>query len=121
MGPWYIEDTKKWCAKDEGFILVAEASAKLVGYATILTKCEEDGAIDEIAYTYAQVADLVVTQSARRKGIGNALLKACEDKARAAGRKILRIGVLSQNSGAISAYHSFGFAPYVQTLEKILA
>ena len=99
---------------------MAEAASVLLGYATILTKCEEDGTSDEIAYTYAQVDDLVVTQLARRKGVGKALLRASEDKARAAGRKFLRIGVLSQNSGAISAYHDFGFAPYHQTLEKTL-
>ena len=79
-----------------------------------------DGTSDEIAYTYAHVADLVVTESARRQGVGKALLKACEKEARAKGRKIFRIGVLSRNEGAIAAYHDFGFAPYHQTLEKIL-
>jgi GNAT superfamily N-acetyltransferase len=113
IGPWYLEETKKWCAKNDGVILVA-------GYATILTKCESDGTSDEIAYTYAHVADLVVTESARRQGIGEALLAACEKEARSRGRKIFRIGVLARNTGAIAAYTNFGFAPYHQTLEKIL-
>ena len=120
IGPWYLEETRKWCAKNDGIILVAEHAKVLLGYATILTKCEADGTSDEIAYTYAQVADLVVTESARRQGVGKALLKACEKEARAKGRKILRIGVLSRNEGAIATYRDFGFAPYHQTLEKIL-
>ena len=120
IDPWYLEETRKWCAKNEGLILVAEHAKALLGYATILTKCESDGTGDEIAYTYAHVADLVVRESARRQGIGEALLAACEKKARSKGRKIFRIGVLARNEGAIAAYHDFGFAPYHQTLEKIL-
>ncbi len=120
IGPWYVEETKKWCTKNEGVILVAEHAKALLGYATVLTKCESDGAGDEIAYTYAHVADLVVTESARRQGIGEALLLACEKEARARSRMIFRIGVLAQNAGAIAAYKKFGFAPYLHTLEKIL-
>ena len=120
IGPWYIEETKKWCSKNEGVILVAEHDNALLGYATILTKCESDGTGDEIVYTYAHVADLVVTESARRQGIGEALLEACEKEARAKGRRIFRINVLSRNEGAIAVYHKFGFSPYLQTLEKNL-
>ena len=120
IGPWYLEDAKKWCAKNEGVILVAECAETLLGYATILTKCESDGTGDEIAYTYAHVADLLVTKSARRQGIGEALLAACEEQARTKGRKIFRIGVLAGNTGAMAAYQDFGFAPYHHTLEKIL-
>jgi GNAT superfamily N-acetyltransferase len=120
IGPWYLAEHKKWCAKNEGVILVAERAKALLGYATILTKCEADGASDEIAYTYAHVAELIVTESARRQGIGEALLAACEKEARAKGRKIFRIGALARNTGAIAAYCNFGFAPYHQTLEKIL-
>jgi GNAT superfamily N-acetyltransferase len=120
IGPWYLEETKKWRAKNECVILVAEHANALLGYATILTKCEADGTSDEIAYTYAHVADLLVTKSARRQGIGEALLEACEKEASSKGRKIFRIGVLAKNAGAIAAYYDFGFAPYHQTLEKIL-
>jgi ribosomal protein S18 acetylase RimI-like enzyme len=120
IGPWYLEETMKWCAKNEGLILVAERDNALLGYATLLTKCESDGTGDEIAYIYAHVADLVVTKSARRQGIGEALLKACEQEGRSKGRKVFRINVLALNTGAIAAYRRFGFASYLQTLEKIL-
>ncbi|MBZ0261567.1 MAG: GNAT family N-acetyltransferase [Hyphomicrobiales bacterium] len=120
IGPWYIAESKKWCAKNEGTILVAECDGTLLGYATLLASCEADGTGDEIAYTYAHVADLSVTSSARRQGIGTALLARCEELARGKGRKIFRIGVLSVNQAALAAYVKFGFAPYHQTLEKIL-
>jgi len=47
-------------------------------------------------------------------------LARCEELARGKGRKIFRIGVLSVNQAALAAYVKFGFAPYNQTLEKIL-
>ena len=120
IGPWYIAETKKWCAKNDGTIFVAERDAALLGYATLLAGCEADGTGEEIAYTYAHVADLSVTSSARRQGIGTALLERCEELARSKGRKIFRIGVMSANQAAIAAYGRFGFAPYHQTLEKLL-
>ena len=121
IGPWYIEEVKKWCAKQEGIILLAEHEARLLGYATVLCTCEEDGADGDFAYLYALVAHLVVTESARGEGIGKALLEACERLARAKARPVLRIGVLSGNLGALQAYQKFGFTPYHLKLEKLLA
>jgi ribosomal protein S18 acetylase RimI-like enzyme len=120
IGPWYVADAKKEMAKREGFMLVAERGSQLLGYASVLTKCEVDGTSDEIAHVYAHVADLVVAATARRQGVGQALLGECEKIARGKGRNILRIGVLAQNMMAIDAYIKFGFKPYHQTMEKIL-
>ena len=44
IGSWYLEEVKKWCAKQEGTILVAEHDAQLLGYATVLCRFEEEGA-----------------------------------------------------------------------------
>ena len=30
IGPWYLEETKKWCAKNDGVILVAEHAKALL-------------------------------------------------------------------------------------------
>jgi ribosomal protein S18 acetylase RimI-like enzyme len=120
IGPWYIDDAKTWMEKRDGTMLVAERGNTLLGYASILAKCDVDGTSDEVAHTFAHVADLVITRSARGKGIGQALLAECEKIARAKGRTILRIGVLAQNTMAIEAYRKFGFEPYHQTMEKIL-
>lgn len=120
IGPWYIEEVKKWCTKQDGTILVAEHKNKLLGYAVVLSTCEEDGAGGDFAYLYALVADLIVTKSARGQGIGRALLEACENMARAKERPVLRIGVFSKNESALSAYRRFGFTPHHLKLEKIL-
>ncbi len=120
IGAWYIAEAKSWCAKSEGTILVAEGGEGLLGYACHLNKCEEEGTDGDIAYFYAFVADLVVTRQARGQGIGRALLAACENMARVAERKVLRIGVLARNESALRVYLNFGFAPHHLKLEKIL-
>jgi GNAT superfamily N-acetyltransferase len=120
IGAWYIDDAKKWMEKRDGVMLVAERRNMLLGYASVLTKCEADGTGDEVAHVFAHVADLVITRNERGKGIGQALLAKCEWIARSKGRNILRIGVLAHNTMAIEAYQRFGFNPYHQTMEKIL-
>ena len=121
IGSWYLEEVKKWCAKQEGTMLVAEHDAQLLGYATVLCRCEEEGAGGDFAYLYALVADLIVTRPARGEGIGKALLGACENIARAKARPVLRIGVLPRNLGALQAYQNYGFTPYHLKLEKLLS
>jgi GNAT superfamily N-acetyltransferase len=120
IGAWYIIEVKKWCAKQDGTILIAERGKTLLGYANLLSKCDEDGTGGDFAYAYALVTDLVVTKSARGQGIGKALLEACENIARAKGRQVLRIGVLSKNESALQIYQNFGFTPHHLRLEKIL-
>ena len=111
---------KKQCAKDDGVILIAEESGTALGYATILTNVIEDGSADEVAYSYAHVGDLVVSQGARRRGIGKLLLQECERRARIAGRDELRISVLALNEGAHKTYRSFGFDDLHINMRKIL-
>jgi len=121
IGPWYFENFIARCAKEAGFILVAEEGREILGYAIVLTAVEEDGSDDEIAYTFAHIADLVVTRMARGKGIGKLLLEECERLARAAGRDLLNIGVLAQNPRARHVYEAFGFADHHITMSKKLA
>lgn len=68
----------------------------------------------------AQVFDLVVAASARRRGIGMALLRAVERQAEARGLRRLAIGVLAGNHAAEAAYRRFGFRPYALELIKTL-
>jgi GNAT superfamily N-acetyltransferase len=120
IGAWYMTEVRKWCAKSDGTILVVEEAEKLMGYAVLLCKCEEDGADGDVAYTFALVADLAVTKAARGRGIGTALLRHCEGLARAKDVKVLRIGVMAGNANAIGVYQHFGFAAHHHTLEKML-
>jgi GNAT superfamily N-acetyltransferase len=109
IGPWYLDLLKEYAQKEDGTILIAWVDGRALGYASIFTKVEEDGKREEIAYTYAYVGDLVVTEAARGRGIARQLLDACEDYARRAGRTELRIKVLAGNKRAHEVYRAFGF------------
>lgn len=121
IGPWYVDVLKRDCAKYGGTILVAVEAGRLLGYATVMTAVEQDGSDDEIAYTYAYVGDLAVLEAHRGEGIGRLLLEHCETRARAAGRRWLRIDVLARNARARDVYRRFGFAEHLVTMEKLLA
>jgi len=58
------------------------------------------------------VHDIAVLSRHRGQGVGQALLKAAEDYARARGCCKLTLEVLSGNAQALSSYKRFGFAQY---------
>ena len=59
------------------------------------------------------VHDLAVLPAHRARGVGQALLAACEAHARERGCCKLTLEVLSGNQRALRSYERFGFAPYV--------
>lgn len=120
VGNWYIDVLKKQCDEDDGHILVAERDGAIIGYATIMTNVREDGSYDEVPYSYGYVGDLAVLPQARGSGAGKLLLDECDRRARAAGRRWLRIGVLARNARAREVYGRFGFADLLVTMEKPL-
>ena len=120
MGVWYVERLLDQCRSHAGRILVAEADDGLLGYATVLTRVDED-ADDEIAHSYALVGDLVVGRAARGHGIGRQLLEACEAEARRRAAGHLRVTALAANRRALDIYHAFGFRELFVDLEKPLA
>lgn len=58
----------------------------------------------------AFIEEVVVAERARRRGLGLALLDACERSARAARRTSVRLVVVWENEGAIALYRSYGYA-----------
>jgi ribosomal protein S18 acetylase RimI-like enzyme len=121
MGPWYIEKLLEACAAHRGRLLVAEEDGRILGYACVLTALSSETELDEVAYRYASIEDLVVACDHRRRGLGSRLLKACEDIARAEGAPWLRISVLADNATAIRAYGKFGFKDLFLQMEKGLS
>ena len=119
MGAWYANHIEQECRDHGGRLLVAELDGNLVGYASVLTRIDED-AIDEVAHRYAQVGDLAVSRAARGKGLGRRLLEACQAEARRRGAPNLRITVLAGNTRALDIYHDFGFRDLFINLEKPL-
>ena len=120
IGDWYVDSLLDSCRRQRGRILVATENGAPVGYAVILTEVSSAGALDEVDYTYAHVQDLAVTAAARGRGIGALLLARCEEIARDAGARWLRISVLAGNAGAERVYRRSGFTPLILKMEKRL-
>lgn len=59
------------------------------------------------------VHDIVVRAELRGQGIGQALLRWAEERARSLGCCKLTLEVLSNNTRAMASYEQAGFAPYV--------
>lgn len=119
IGRWYLDALLEDAAAHEGLILVAEHDDAVCGYAAFHGSVHADDP-DEIAYTYAYVADLAVGEAMRGRGIGRLLMEACEARARAAGRKWLRLNVLAANHTARRFYGRVGLREHLLTLEKDL-
>ena len=121
------EETKKLivkteghrCAEKHGIMLIAEDADKAVGWAFAY---EQHGElfIVEPERRHGFLAEIFVSPEARGKGLGRALIEACEDWARGRGHKLLTIGVLAKNPGAIRAYQASGYAPYAITMRRYL-
>ncbi len=119
IGQWYLTYLLEETAKHDGALLIAETGDAIAGYASLLTRCEEDSA-EEVSYTYARVGDLVVGAEFRGMGVGSSLTAACEQRAKAAGQKWLRLSVLAKNAEARTFYASVGFHEHLIKLEKHL-
>lgn len=120
IGSWYVESRKRDVETFKGRLLVAETQGVLAGYAVLLFKDSSEDRVESL-YTYAYLADLGVRQDFRNRGVGTALLAACEAIARAAGEKWLQLGVLADNHGAVRLYERQGFRRISQYMEKVLA
>jgi ribosomal protein S18 acetylase RimI-like enzyme len=120
MGHWYIDRLKQATGEGRGRIFVAEGDSGILGYASMLTRVSAEDERDEIPYTYAYVDDLGVLASSRSKGVGALLLETCENLAREAGQRWIRLGVLAANERARSFYARQGYGEILLTLEKKL-
>ena len=115
----YVAHMLRQCGKHAGKVLVAMVDDEIVGYVTVLCKVMNDE-LEDGDYEYGLVSDLVVLKPHRNKGLGRLLLDEAETFARDQGVAWLRIGVLSDNRGALSLYRSLGFADRYTELEKDL-
>lgn len=107
-------------AEKNGRIFVAEDDkSHVLGWAVIYEDEQELYVVAE-ERTYGRLTELYVESDARGKGVGRALIAACEDWARARGHKHVLIGALSQNALAMAVYQGSGYAPYASFLRKYL-
>ena len=117
---WYLEHLLKACDTQDGALLVAIEDGRVVGFAAVQCKVANEDA-DEAPYDFALISDLGVNESHRGRGIGRALIAACEGVARKRGARWLRIAVLGQNAVARGLYERCGFADRQVILEKTLS
>jgi GNAT superfamily N-acetyltransferase len=69
---------------------------------------------------FGWISELYVTEAMRGRGVGRALMSACEAWGRERGLKLMKIGVLAGNTGAARAYAAAGYKPYSMDLRKYL-
>ncbi|HEY8947488.1 MAG TPA: GNAT family N-acetyltransferase [Rhizomicrobium sp.] len=110
----------KYLEDHEGRIFIAEdANGAALGWGVVGAYMGEIFIVPE-ERNYAYIFELFVVEAMRGKGIGRALIVACEDWAKAEGFKTIQIGVLSRNESAAGLYRSAGYADYAIELRKYL-
>jgi GNAT superfamily N-acetyltransferase len=119
-GAWYRDLMLADGLGPKGRTLVAEMGGRPIGYAIVLLDQSNEEERDETPYTYASIAELLVTGELRGKGLGTQLIAECERIAKERGNKWLRIDVLARNHGARRLYERFGFADDILTMEKVI-
>jgi GNAT superfamily N-acetyltransferase len=112
-------DVQDRCAEHHGHMMIAEWDGQPVGWAFAY---EEHGElfIAEPERRHGFLAELFVEPAVRGKGLGKALIEACEGWSKARGHKLLTISVLAGNRRAIRAYEGSGYAPYTVTMRRYL-
>lgn len=119
VGTDYFRELMTRVVDNQGRVFIAEQNGAAVGWAVFLI--EQDALYIVRAERRAgYIAELFVQESARRSGVGTALIGTCEAHARASGLTVLMIGVLSQNVHARAVYLAAGFTPYSEQLRKRL-
>ena len=84
---------------DEGLLLGAWVDGRMVGFATIYWTHSSSRAVD-----IALMNDLFVAEEVRGHGIGQALIAACADAGREAGKAVLEWYTATDNHRAQRAY-----------------
>lgn len=110
----------KQLEEHEGRIFIAEdADGTALGWGVVGGYMGEAFVVSEERH-YAYIFELFVVEAMRGKGIGRALIAACEDWAKTKDFKTILIGVLAGNASAAGLYRSAGYADYAIELKKYL-
>lgn len=105
----------KWAAQkvadDKGFIAVAEAGGKIIGY--VIAKITDRSDVFR-ERTYGEIMELAVTSSARAAGAGTRLYESATEWVRSKGVGWLQLEVSSANETADAFWAKKGFKPFVE-------
>jgi phosphinothricin acetyltransferase len=103
--PWTLEQRQEWFAEHDGTtpVLVAEVEGKVAGFAYLSWYRPKTG------YRYTREDTIYIDEAFRGKGIGNLLLNALLERARALDLRCI-IGVItSDNATSIALHRRYGF------------
>ena len=103
-----------------GVILVAEMGGDVAGFVAYTFEEDPGTFVRPEFRQHALIWDISVAEEARGQGIGQALLRAAEDAAKAAGIREMRLYVLEANTRARRIYEEAGYRNYERFLSKRL-
>ena len=125
MPSW--RDPQRWLAAVEGWIqrsidqhgqqtmvFVAEDDRERLGFATVTHESHFAGE------RQASIGELATSETAEGRGVGQALLRACEQWAREQGYGIIALATGAANARALGFYHHLGYRDEDVRLVKIL-
>ncbi len=126
MQPW--RDLDLWLTTVEGWltesinqhnqksmVLIAEDEhGERFGFATVSHSTHFTG------QRQAYIGELATSETVESRGIGSALVKACERWAREQGYTLLTLSTGAANARALNFYHQLGFQNEDVTLTKLL-
>jgi GNAT superfamily N-acetyltransferase len=119
IGDEFLSEILKRVAANRGRIFVVEENGVAIGWA-VFTVEQNRLYVVEAERTHGYIAELFVSEAARSKGTGRALISACESEARRQGLHQIKIGVLTKNTRTAEIYAKAGYGPYSSELRKYL-
>jgi len=116
-----VDRTIAEIADEDGTVIIAELDGQPVGYAgVVLQDAADEFELKDEWRKRGFITDMYVDASARGRGIGRALLAACDRYVADAGIDWQQICVSPGNAPAITLYRKAGFGDYELVLEKRL-
>ncbi|HUO93234.1 MAG TPA: GNAT family N-acetyltransferase [Rhizomicrobium sp.] len=115
----YFAQLSAEVSRRNGKIFVAEANGELLGWGVAHERENEIFVVADERLA-GHITELYVIEAWRGKGVGRALIAACETWAKSRRLKTMTIGVLAGNARARRIYEANGFAPYAVELRKYL-
>lgn len=112
----YLFDT---CRRSSGTFLVAVQDDRLVGFVCVFGLVPPDEP-DQYPDEFAAIANIYVSPSLQGQGIGAALMRRAENRARRLGAGKIELTVLSENRAAIDFYMHLGYRERSRTFTKKL-
>jgi ribosomal protein S18 acetylase RimI-like enzyme len=90
-------------------IIVAVEDGRVLGSATLELDGRTEAEGEPLAATESHIRMLGVDPGARGRGIGSMLMRACEDRARAAGRMLMTLNTTERMGAARAMYEARGY------------